>query len=692
MNIKECIDTVDNLKPNQYTIKEKVMWLSFIEEIIINDVLKTHEGYDGRYDDFEGYSEDKISVTLIVPSPYDRLYTAYLTMKIDESNGETTRYNNSATLYNSYMMEYKKYYNKTHMPIDVIGGKRHMKPQHKPSVSLSDAEYDNIVKDLTFKLTEYFSNTISPDKLYDIVMKYVQNNVEMLKGKDGRDGVDGKDGHTPAVGVDYFTENDKMEFLNHLQEYISSLALSEGDVTTKKIDDRAVTTAKIADGAITRDKIEDGAVTEEKLADGAVTGDKIDDKAVLSQHLSVEVVERIDSNKFDGVIHYSELYDFDKLPVYDNYPLVYKIHDTDMFGENGGLLIVSGLFGKAYDLETGKEEPVLVTIYQIKIDIHYGTIERRYSLSVEGNRATAWSEWKSAYADLDDAITKKDFATKSPGTGQYGEPGIIRLGHQQGLTMSNENTLMVEAASAYHVKQKYSSHMPIPPALMAYAVALATHQQIGDDYNIDEFAVVNASKQNNESYYFPLSKDSLPVSYKAVKEAISNIDTSIYESFNVVEIHGIGSRAGDGLNIMVHPDGVEKFTSTEYVYLLNDGVYHKLKTSDFICCGVIGDGENTSIDDHNAQYNGWTYYWYNNADFNCNENTGFSLPLYYGIGLEDLYQMIKATPAVPHMYLTSPDNSIYKVTVNNNGDLETAKVTFDENGNETIVPPDIEFE
>jgi hypothetical protein len=267
MNIKECIDTVDNLKPNQYTIKEKVMWLSFIEEIIINDVLKTHEGYDGRYDDFEGYSEDKISVTLIVPSPYDRLYTAYLTMKIDESNGETTRYNNSATLYNSYMMEYRKYYNKTHMPIDVIGGKRHLKPQHKPSVGLSDAEYDNIVKDLTFKLTEYFSNTISPDKLYDIVMKFVQNNVEMLKGKDGRDGVDGKDGHTPAVGVDYFTENDKMEFMNRLIEHINRLEISNGDVTT------------------------------ELLADGAVVSKKIADEAILLQHLSTEVLEKINSNK-----------------------------------------------------------------------------------------------------------------------------------------------------------------------------------------------------------------------------------------------------------------------------------------------------------------------------------------------------------------------------------------------------------
>ena len=105
MTIKECIDIVDSSKPNQYTIKDKVIWLSFVEGIIIDEVLKTHEGYDGRYDLFNGYTEDNLTVTLIVPSPYDRLYTAYLKMKIDQENGEITRYNNSMALYNTYMLE-----------------------------------------------------------------------------------------------------------------------------------------------------------------------------------------------------------------------------------------------------------------------------------------------------------------------------------------------------------------------------------------------------------------------------------------------------------------------------------------------------------------------------------------------------------------------------------------------------------
>lgn len=117
MTIKECIDLVDSVKPNQYSIEDKVHWLSFIDHVIINDVIKTHEGYEGEYDDFDGYSADKLGQGLVVGKPYDSLYVAYVKMKIDEENGETARYNNTATLFNSYLTVFKKYYNKTHLPL-----------------------------------------------------------------------------------------------------------------------------------------------------------------------------------------------------------------------------------------------------------------------------------------------------------------------------------------------------------------------------------------------------------------------------------------------------------------------------------------------------------------------------------------------------------------------------------------------
>lgn len=117
MTIKECIDSVDSVKPNQYSIEDKVRWLSFLDGIIINEVIKTHEGYANEYEEFDGYSPDNLGVKLIAESPYDVLYESYLKMKIDEENGETARYNNSATMFNSYFLAYKKHYNKTHRPL-----------------------------------------------------------------------------------------------------------------------------------------------------------------------------------------------------------------------------------------------------------------------------------------------------------------------------------------------------------------------------------------------------------------------------------------------------------------------------------------------------------------------------------------------------------------------------------------------
>ncbi|MBE5873774.1 MAG: hypothetical protein E7287_05115 [Lachnospiraceae bacterium] len=123
MTIKECIDEVDSVKPNQYSIPEKVRWLSFVDGLVINEVLKMHEDYDSKYDEFAGYDADKLGTKLIVEAPYDSLYVAYLKMKIDEENGETAKYNNSATMFNSYMTVYKRYYHNRHLPVSGKGMK-----------------------------------------------------------------------------------------------------------------------------------------------------------------------------------------------------------------------------------------------------------------------------------------------------------------------------------------------------------------------------------------------------------------------------------------------------------------------------------------------------------------------------------------------------------------------------------------
>lgn len=117
MTIREVIDRLDGLKPNQYQDEDKLRWLSDLDQQIYTDILLTHE-FEGELKEFVPYTIDDMDHSLIVKRPYDELYVAYLKMKIDEENAETGRYNNSATMFNAYYDNFAKYWNKTHLPIN----------------------------------------------------------------------------------------------------------------------------------------------------------------------------------------------------------------------------------------------------------------------------------------------------------------------------------------------------------------------------------------------------------------------------------------------------------------------------------------------------------------------------------------------------------------------------------------------
>lgn len=115
MTIIEAINRIDGLKPNIYSQSEKVRWLSQLDGFVKNDIVDTHEGSDAIT--FSGYDDEtSIDTVLLIPSPYEDVYIHYLEMKIDYSNGETIKYNNSAMMYNNAYSSFEKWYNRTHMP------------------------------------------------------------------------------------------------------------------------------------------------------------------------------------------------------------------------------------------------------------------------------------------------------------------------------------------------------------------------------------------------------------------------------------------------------------------------------------------------------------------------------------------------------------------------------------------------
>lgn len=116
MTIMEAINRIDAVKPNSYPQGEKIRWLNAIDGMVKSKIIDTHEG--GNMVAFYGYTDETpLATKLLVPAPYDEMYLFWLESKIDYSNGETGRYNNSVSMFNSAYEEFERYYNRTHMPI-----------------------------------------------------------------------------------------------------------------------------------------------------------------------------------------------------------------------------------------------------------------------------------------------------------------------------------------------------------------------------------------------------------------------------------------------------------------------------------------------------------------------------------------------------------------------------------------------
>jgi hypothetical protein len=172
MTINEAITRLDSLKPNGYTLSDKIGWLSIVDGMIKNNIIDTHEGADEEkaiegyikskeeayekdvekyakrngvsieeartkveyteitYKEaeehiratrtdifFNGYNDDTpLDTELLVKAPYDELYISWLSSKVDYFNGEYVKYNNNIVRYNDTLSAYASHYNRTHMP------------------------------------------------------------------------------------------------------------------------------------------------------------------------------------------------------------------------------------------------------------------------------------------------------------------------------------------------------------------------------------------------------------------------------------------------------------------------------------------------------------------------------------------------------------------------------------------------
>lgn len=124
MTIDQAIGLCDALQPNQYPRELKCAWLETLDGRLFRELLGTHADCPQPpvfpYDpDTDGERE------LLVPAPYDQdVYCHFLQSRIHRENGETARYNQAVTLYNSAFRAYAQDYHRTHLPLQQGGGFR----------------------------------------------------------------------------------------------------------------------------------------------------------------------------------------------------------------------------------------------------------------------------------------------------------------------------------------------------------------------------------------------------------------------------------------------------------------------------------------------------------------------------------------------------------------------------------------
>lgn len=119
MTVQQAIERANEMRcGNSASDEMKIRWLSELDGMIYNDVIKRHKGNESRT--MPEYTSDNTNAELIVEAPYDMLYVYYLMMQIDLAASEINKYNASAQLYNSALVNYKNYYRRNHLTVDSV--------------------------------------------------------------------------------------------------------------------------------------------------------------------------------------------------------------------------------------------------------------------------------------------------------------------------------------------------------------------------------------------------------------------------------------------------------------------------------------------------------------------------------------------------------------------------------------------
>ena len=113
MTIIQAIQQVDALKPNTYSTRQKILWLSQLESMVKRLVIDAHAG--GEAVEFSGFAEDADpGAVLFMTEPFDMAYLYWLEAQIHYANEDLNLYNSAMGMFHSVFGTFKAHYKQTH--------------------------------------------------------------------------------------------------------------------------------------------------------------------------------------------------------------------------------------------------------------------------------------------------------------------------------------------------------------------------------------------------------------------------------------------------------------------------------------------------------------------------------------------------------------------------------------------------
>lgn len=105
MTVNECVQHVDKIKPNAFPGSAKIAWIGQLEGKIASEIFLMAPAELKRFH----FTSGDGGKTLLVDPPYDDIYIAYLTAKVDSKNGEFNKLSTAAQAYNRLWDELSAY-------------------------------------------------------------------------------------------------------------------------------------------------------------------------------------------------------------------------------------------------------------------------------------------------------------------------------------------------------------------------------------------------------------------------------------------------------------------------------------------------------------------------------------------------------------------------------------------------------